>query len=140
MSASSTPSQPNWPTIRDRARRFPETAFQFVRDGLGHTVRIVHGVTAESGELGSNATASKARHISGQQLCEGLRRFATDRYGKLAGAVMRRWNVRSTEDFGVIVYAMIDRGEMRGSDSDRFDDFKDAFDFEEAFGSVHQPR
>lgn len=116
----------DWPQIRERAARFPEAAFAFVRDGLSYAVKTIHGEKGDSGD--------RPRHVSGQQLCRGLRAFALDRYGQLARTVFRRWGVCSTEDFGVIVYAMIDREEMRASEQDRFGDFQNVYDFDEAFG------
>lgn len=47
--------------------------------------------------------------------------------------MLRRWGVRSTEDFGIMVYALIERGEMRNSPEDSFEDFRGVFDFDEAF-------
>ncbi len=116
----------DWTWIRSRARVFPEVCYDFVREGLAHTVRNVHGE-------GDDQPKGRTRHVSGQQLCDGLRRLALERYGQLAGLVLSKWGVRSTEDFGVIVYSMIDRGEMRSSANDRFEDFRDAFDFQDAF-------
>ncbi len=43
------------------------------------------------------------------------------------------WHVRRTEDFGRMVFAMIDAGCMKRSDEDSFDDFRAVFDFDEAF-------
>jgi uncharacterized repeat protein (TIGR04138 family) len=44
--------------------------------------------------------------------------------------------LRRTDDFGVIVYAMIDRSELRSCERDSIDDFAGVFDFDEAFGEV----
>lgn len=123
----------DWAWIRSRARSFPEVSYEFVREGLTHTVRGVHGE-------GDDAPRGRARHVTGQQLCEGLRRLALERYGQLAGLVLHKWGLRNTEDFGVIVYSMIDRGEMRNSANDRFEDFRDAFDFQEAFAAPRASR
>lgn len=120
---------PDWDQIRTRAPRFPETAYEFVREGLALTVRRAHGEAAAV-----EPPTGRSRHVTGKQLCEGLRVLACERYGQLAGTVLRRWGLQSTADFGVIVYAMIDRGEMRTSEHDRFQDFLGAFDFDEAFG------
>jgi len=122
-------SSMDWPAIRSRAALFPEEAFDFVREGLRHAVKTLHG------ENGDDATDEK-RHVSGQQLCLGLKDFAVQRYGLLAGTVLARWGVKRTDDFGTIVYAMIDRGELRASDRDSFEDFKGVFDFAETFASV----
>lgn len=118
----------DWQAIRERAAGFPEAAFDFVREGLGHTITALFG-SAEPQGVDKNVS----RHVTGQQLCLGLREFARSRYGALAGAVLRHWGIRSTEDFGVMVYAMIDRGEMRSSPQDRFEDFRAVFEFDDWF-------
>ena len=127
------PSEQQWNIIRSRAALIPEEAFQFIRDGLAYTVRSIHG---DAGELLPTDPGDESRHVAGQQLCMGLREIAIERYGLLAQTVLARWGIRRTEDFGVIVYAMIDRKELRSSAGDSFDDFQGVFDFDEAFGSL----
>jgi uncharacterized repeat protein (TIGR04138 family) len=123
-------TQLDWRAIRERAALFPEEAFQFVREGLAYTAKLCHGEP-----LRPNADqADDRRHVSGQQLCMGLKKLATERYGLLARAVFCKWGIRATDDFGVIVYALIDRSELRQGERDSFEDFKNVFDFEEAFG------
>lgn len=118
----------DWPSIRDRASQFPEEAFDFVREGLRHSVQTLHGKLDDI-----DGPPDERRHVTGQQLCMGLRDLAITRYGLLAKTVLHRWGVRKSDDFGTIVYAMIDRGELRSSDRDSIDDFKGVFDFAEAF-------
>jgi uncharacterized repeat protein (TIGR04138 family) len=48
-------------------------------------------------------------------------------------AVLAGWNVRRTDDFGRIVFAMIDAGLFSKSSRDSIDDFRGVFDFQEAF-------
>lgn len=119
----------DWPTIRSRASAFPEEAFDFVREGLKHTARSVHGETSEN----PGEEPDERRHVSGQQLCLGLKDLAMQRYGLLARTVLSRWGVRATEDFGLIVYALIDRGELRAGERDSLEDFKNVFDFAQVF-------
>ena len=120
----------DWPAIRTRASQFPEEAFEFVREGLRFTVESHHGPATEPVEVEGR------RHISGKQLCLGLKSFAAQRYGMLAGLVLSRWGITRTEDFGTIVYAMIDRKELRASEKDSMEDFKGVFEFAEAFGAA----
>jgi uncharacterized repeat protein (TIGR04138 family) len=104
---------------------YPVEAFHFVRDGLGHTVDRVH-----SDPL---LLPDDSRHVSGQQLCLGLRDFAIERYGMLAPVVLRSWNIHRTEDFGRIVFAMIEHNMLRKSPQDSIEDFRAVYDFDEAF-------
>ncbi len=78
------------------------------------------------------------KHVSGQQLCEAIRRYALDQYGLLAKHVLNQWGVRKTDDFGEIVFNLIDIGKMRRTEEDSREDFVDVFDFEE--GLVNQFR
>lgn len=126
------PGAPDSASLRARAALFPEAAFDFVREGLAFTTGKHHGPLAAG-----SPPDSASRHVSGQQLCLGLRALAVQKYGLLARTVLRRWGVRRTDDFGIIVYALIDRGELRTSDSDSLADFAAVFDFDEAFGPEH---
>ncbi len=121
----------DWQKLRERAGPYAPEAFEFIRQGLGHTVRMVHG----EGAL-SDPAPDESRHVSGQQLCLGLRDFAICQYGMLARTVLNRWGVRRTDDFGRIVFAMIDLQLMRKTDQDSMEDFRAVYDFGEAFGSV----
>lgn len=124
------PTPIDWKVLQERSGgKFPPEAFQFVREGLSHTVSMIHG---QHPELASD----DSHHVSGGQLCLGLRDYAVDRYGRLAKTVLRRWSIRGTADFGKIVFAMIDLGLMRKTDEDRFEDFVDVYDFDEAFETV----
>lgn len=118
------PVEIDWDSVRAKSGPYPDEAFAFVRAGLGHTVEMIHGGSGSSEE---------GRHVSGQQLCLGLRDYALQRYGMLARTVLSRWGVRRTQDFGRIVFGMIEAGLMRKSEEDRLEDFADVYDFDEAF-------
>lgn len=122
------------PSIMDRAGGFSPHAFQFIRDGLSHTVSMVHGEDMASAVLDEE---DESRHVGGRDLCMGLRDYAIRRYGLLAKTVLNQWGVRQTEDFGKIVFALVDAGLLRKTDEDTLDDFEGVFDFEEEFeGSI----
>lgn len=89
------------------------------------------GAPGEQGEDDNEEPIS--RHVTGPQLCQGLRDFAIDQYGLLAQTVLRRWRVTSCEDFGHIVFAMVEAGMMRKTDDDRIEDFRGVYDFNEVF-------
>jgi uncharacterized repeat protein (TIGR04138 family) len=116
--------EPDWSKILNAAGPYPIEAFTFVREGLTFTAQQIHR---------SQAAAEPDRHISGQQLCMGLRDFAIQQYGLLAPIVLRHWHVRRTDDFGRIVFAMIAEGLMSKSSDDTLEDFRMVYDFDEAF-------
>ncbi len=86
---------------------------------------------AESEEIDSLEGVVE-RHISGQELCEAIRQYALSQYGLLARSVLNHWGVRSTADFGEIVFNLIDIGQMRKNDNDRREDFDNVYNFAEA--------
>ena len=114
----------DWKKIVD-ATPYPIEAFAFVRDGLDFTVRHVHE--------DPKSLSNDDRHISGQQLCLGLRESAIEKYGLLAPIVLEQWNIGRTSDFGRIVFAMIEAGQMSRTSSDTLEDFQAVYDFKEAF-------
>lgn len=121
--------------VMNRGGAYPPEAFQFVKDGMAHTVKMVYG----EGNADHDDAADR-RHISGQQLCLGLKDFASKRYGLLAKAVLSKWHVEGTSDFGKIVFAMIEAELIRKSEGDSIQDFDNVFDFDEAFGGLEARR
>ena len=112
--------------LLESAGPYPLDAFDFVREGLSHTTDSVHGDGAQGdGEV--------SRHVSGQELCLGLRDYAIERYGLLAPVVLRSWHIHRTDDFGRIVFAMIDGGLMSKTADDTMDDFRAVYEFREVF-------
>jgi uncharacterized repeat protein (TIGR04138 family) len=102
---------------------YPPEAYDFVQQGLSFTVQHIHGGVPQP-------RANK--HVSGQQLCEGIRQYAANQYGRLAATVLRQWNINSTLDFGRIVFALIEAGQMQKTDDDTIEDFRNVFDFKTA--------
>jgi uncharacterized repeat protein (TIGR04138 family) len=115
----------DWQHMLELAGPYPLEAFHFVREGLSFTAQRVHD--------DFDALDEHDRHISPQQLCLGLREFAIEKYGLLAGTVLSNWNITRSDDFGRIVFAMIDGGLMSKTPDDSMDDFRGVFDFTEAF-------
>jgi uncharacterized repeat protein (TIGR04138 family) len=98
--------------------RYSPIAFHFVYDGLEYT---------------ANNVVQERGHVSGQTLCEGLRRMALEKYGRLAWLVLRTWKVKTTRDFGEIVYTLIDHEWMSAQPTDAIDDFNGVYDFKAVF-------
>lgn len=127
-------SEPNIFEIAQQTH-YPVDAFIFIQRGLDHTVRSIHGLMPKDIAPEDD---SQNRHISGQQLCEGIRQYAVGQYGLMARMVLRRFKIYTTEDFGNLVFAMVDAGLMRKTEEDAIADFIDVYEFSEAFGSELQ--
>ncbi len=74
----------DWKTMRDEKAPFPTQAYQFVKDGLAHTVKMIHG------ERTPGQVDDESQHVSGQQLCLGLRDFADSSIMGRLGTKTRR--------------------------------------------------
>ena len=85
------------------------------------------------GRRGRGRQRRSERHVSGRQLCEAARLYGLQQYGYLAPTVLSSWGIRSTADFGEIVFNMIDIGQMRKTRSDKREDFEDVYRFSDAF-------
>lgn len=103
--------------LQERHPRFHRHAYGFVLDAL-HSV--IDGL-------------GKKRHISGRELADGARGLAIRRFGPMAQTVLQHWGVHCTDDFGEIVFALVEIGVLVKQDEDRPEDFRALFDFEDAF-------
>ena len=72
------------------------------------------------------------RHISGQELSEGLRLYGLGQFGPLARQVFQHWGVHATEDFGRIVFNLVNAKLLRKREEDVPEDFRGVYDFAEA--------
>lgn len=104
--------------------RYKPEAYQMVREALGYAQTVLG--------LGKKKKG-KESHLTGQQLCEAIRAYAIEQYGMMAKLVLNSWGVRSTSDFGEIVYNLIRIEDMKKSPTDRREDFDEVYDFEQAF-------
>src|SRR5664280_375085 len=107
---------------------YDREAYYFVREGLDFTIKM----------LKKDSRGAK-RHVSGHELLDGLRRFALDEFGPMAKTVLTHWGVKRCEDFGEIVFRMVDKGILGKTEHDTPEDFKSGYDFDEAFVKPYQP-
>jgi uncharacterized repeat protein (TIGR04138 family) len=112
-----------------RAGAWPIEAYEFVHLGLTHTVNTLFGSKAE------HEQPLRPRHVSGQELCWGLRDCALRRWGLLAQTVLYKWNITGTLDFGRIVFTLVEHGMLAVTDEDSLEDFRDVYDFKSGFAS-----
>jgi len=70
------------------------------------------------------------RHVTGAELAIACRDFALEQYGLLARTVLQHWGINGTEDFGRIVYSLVDVGLLVTQPGDRLEDFHDVYAFE----------
>ena len=114
--------------ILSQDQRYPDDAYEFVNDVVAFTVKK----RAESNPAGR-------RHVSGGELLECFRELGIARFGPLVHEVMAQWGIKAGLDVGNIVFNMIEHKLLRKSEEDSIDDFKNSYDFEEAFLAPFRP-
>ena len=108
---------------------YPAPAYEFIQNGLSYTVHRIYGLMVRQ---------NVCRHITGQQLCHGLRELAIDQWGYLAQTVLRTWNITETADFGRMVFILVRHGAMTTTPEDTLDDFRNVYDFTKTFESAYR--
>ena len=73
------------------------------------------------------------RHLSGVELAWACRDFALEQFGMLANSVLTHWGIHTTDDFGEIVFMLIDVGLLASQPDDRHEDFERVYEFAEVF-------
>jgi len=111
--------------------RFAREAYHFVREALDHTQRKVYPPKKTRSIDGS----AENRHVSGLQLLEGIREFGLQLFGPMTLTVLETWGIRRCEDIGEIVFNLVEhgRGMFGKTEKDSREDFRDGYDFREAF-------
>jgi len=103
--------------ICQRDRRYKPDAYEFVMQALWFTQKKL----------------KRKDHISGQELLEGIKEFGLDQFGPMAKTVFHHWGIKVTEDFGEIVFNMVENGIMSKAEKDSREDFKNAYAFDDVF-------
>jgi|SRR6266480_3602812 len=104
--------------VADRDPRYAKEAFWFVRDGVDRAVASL---------------SRSSRHVTAKELLDALRLLALERYGLTAREQLRSWGVTRCEDFGEIVFTLIEHGIFGRRPEDKKEDFSDGYNFASAF-------
>jgi uncharacterized repeat protein (TIGR04138 family) len=115
-----------------RDPRYDRQAYYFLREALEHTQKTKRASEPAGGQ-------AEPRHVTGQELLEGIREFALQQFGPLAWLVLDEWGVRRCEDFGEIVFNLLEHGVLSKTPTDRREDFRGGYDFFEAFRKPFLP-
>src|SRR5260221_8020170 len=109
--------------------RYSCDAYAFVRESLDYTQKNI-----------SKENKGNIRHITGQELLDGIRQFALQQFGPMAVTVFEEWGVKNCRDFGDIVFNMVEISLLAKTDKDSRDDFQNGYDFTDAFRKPFWPQ
>src|SRR6188472_4034605 len=102
--------------------RYQRDGYIFLRDALDSTTKQQKKTKGVS-----------VRHVTGPELLDGVRQYALKEFGPMVMTVFDSWGIRSCEDVGHMVFNLIGAGVFGKTEQDSIEDFKNVYDFEEAF-------
>jgi uncharacterized repeat protein (TIGR04138 family) len=110
-----------------RDPRYPYEAYDFVFEALRHTQKML-------GKLpkGEAAEGEVHCHVSGPELLAGVRDLALREFGLMARTVFHMWGIDRTDDFGEIVFNLVESNLMSKTEEDVRSDFANVYDLDEA--------
>lgn len=103
--------------IIENDSRYSIDAYIFVRYALDYTMRTL-GIKG---------------HVTGQELLEGIRQFALEKFGPMARFMLHEWGITKCRDFGNIVFNMVENRLLGKTEEDSIHDFDGGYDFYDAF-------
>ncbi len=115
--------------IRKEDSRYEGGAYVFMRQALDFTL----------GRIQKEENSRKHRHVSGQELCHGIRDYALEQYGPMTRTLLEAWGIKGTEDFGQIVFNLVEYGIFGKTENDSIEDFNEVYSFEDAFDRPFRP-
>jgi uncharacterized repeat protein (TIGR04138 family) len=109
-----------------RDPRYAYEAYEFVYAALAHTQKMLGLPQA------GDADKEQTQHVSGRQLLDGARDLALREFGLMARTVFRLWGINRTDDFGEIVFNLVEAQLMSKTDEDTRADFREVYDLDQA--------
>lgn len=103
--------------ILNKDKRYDPEAYSFIMASISYTMKKL----------------KRKGHVTGQELSDGVKDYCLEQFGPMSRLVLEKWGVKSTNDFGEIVFNLIDSGLLGKTDEDRKEDFYNRYDFKEAF-------
>ena len=103
--------------IYERDTRYRHEAYLFVMESLSFTQKKY----------------KRYRHVTGEELLEGMKELLLNKFGPMTISVLNHWGIRATEDFGNIVFNLVDNRVLSKTDDDNIDHFRNRYSFEEVF-------
>ncbi len=114
--------------ILARDPRYRRDGYLFVRDALDFTQKAAVREHREG------------LHVTGQELLTGIRDYALTQFGPMTITVLEEWGIMRCEDFGEIVFNVVEAGLFSKTDTDSRTDFQNGYDFHDAFRKPFLPQ
>lgn len=116
--------------VRERDPKYRREAYGFVIAALGATVQCLPPERQRDPAL---------RHLSGPELVHGILALARQEFGVLAPTVFREWGVTTSEDVGIMVFQLVECGQLSAREEDSIEDFRGGPDLLDALAGPSTP-
>ena len=103
--------------ITNKDSRYKEEAYVFVMEALTYTQKKFKA----------------AKHVTGDNLLQGIKELLLKEFGPMTMNVLQHWGIQSTDDFGNIVFNLVESNILSKSTEDTIESFRNGFNFEEVF-------
>ena len=103
--------------ICQKDSRYKEGAYEFVMESLHYTQKKLH----------------RSHHVTGGELLDGIKELLLNKFGPMTLTVLNHWGIQSTQDFGNIVFNLVENRVLSKTVEDCLEHFRDRFNFDETF-------
>ena len=108
--------------IYERDIRYREDAYIFVMEALAFTQKKY----------------KCTKHVKGEEMLQGMKELLLHKFGPMTLTVLKHWGINNTEDFGNIVFNLVENRVLSKTEDDNIEEFRDGYDFGEVFDSGYR--
>jgi len=108
--------------IYEKDVRYKEGAYIFVMEALAFTQKKY----------------KRSKHVKGEEMLQGMKELLLNKFGPMTLTVLKHWGINNTEDFGNIVFNLVENRVLSKTEDDNIEEFRDGYDFGEVFESGYR--
>ncbi|MCK4883099.1 MAG: hypothetical protein KAS92_08745 [Candidatus Omnitrophica bacterium] len=108
--------------IYEKDCRYREDSYVFVMEALAYTQKKF----------------KRSKHVKGEEMLKGMRELLLNKFGPMTMTVLEHWGIKNTEDFGNIVFNLVENQVLSKTEDDNIEEFRNGYNFEEVFDSGYR--
>ncbi len=110
--------------ICEKDSRYKREAYEFVMEALTYTQKRFR----------------RAKHVTGAELLVGIKQLLQRKFGLMTMTVLEYWGIKNTQDFGHIVFNLVNYKMLSKTEEDTLESFQNVYDFREVFDVGYRKR
>jgi len=108
--------------IYEKDPRYREGAYVFVMEALAYTQKKF----------------KRSKHVKGEEMLQGMRDLLLKKFGPMTMTVLEHWGIKDTEDFGNIIFNLVENRVLSKTEDDNIEEFQNGYNFEEVFDAGYR--